>query len=141
RSDFEGIFRAMDGLPVTVRLLDPPLHEFLPRTLDEIEHFAEKAAITPAMVTRLVEKHRESNPMLGHRGVRLSITYPEITEMQTRAIFEAAARAAADGIRVLPEIMVPLVADESELGRQRETITRIADEVLAEHGVKISYMI
>jgi pyruvate, orthophosphate dikinase len=141
RADFEGIFRAMDGFPVTIRLLDPPLHEFLPRTAEEIEQFASKAAILPAVVARLVETHRESNPMLGHRGVRLSITYPEITEMQTRAIFEAAAASAAAGVKVRPEIMVPLVADEGELARQREVISRIADEVLREHGVEIPYMI
>jgi pyruvate,orthophosphate dikinase len=141
RLDFEGIFRAMDGLPVTIRLLDPPLHEFLPRTLEEIEHFADKAEIPSALVTRLVEKHRESNPMLGHRGVRLGITYPEITEMQTRAIFEAAAAVTADGVKVRPEIMVPLVADASELARQRETITRIADAILRDHGVEIPYMV
>jgi pyruvate,orthophosphate dikinase len=141
RLDFEGIFRAMDGLPVTIRLLDPPLHEFLPRTLEEIEHFADKAEIPSVLVTRLVEKHRESNPMLGHRGVRLGITYPEITEMQTRAIFEAAAAVTADGVKVRPEIMVPLVADASELARQRETITRIADAILRDQGVEIPYMV
>ncbi|MBR9989838.1 MAG: pyruvate, phosphate dikinase, partial [Gemmatimonadetes bacterium] len=139
RADFEGIFRAMDGFPVTVRLVDPPLHEFLPRTAEEIDLFAEKAAISSALVTRIVEKHRESNPMLGHRGVRLGITYPEITEMQTRAIFEAAAAVAADGVKVRPEIMVPLVVDANELARQREVITRIASEVLGK--VDIPYMV
>ncbi|HSK19005.1 MAG TPA: pyruvate, phosphate dikinase [Longimicrobiales bacterium] len=140
REDFEGIFRAMDGFPVTIRLLDPPLHEFLPRTAEEIEQFARKAEIPTAEVTRVVEKHRESNPMLGHRGVRLGISYPEITEMQTRAIFEAAAAVTADGVKVKPEIMVPLVADEKELARQREVITRIATEVLG-NGDQIPYMI
>jgi pyruvate,orthophosphate dikinase len=141
RADFEGIFRAMDGFPVTVRLIDPPLHEFLPRTPEEIEQFAMKAAVSPALVTRMVEKHRESNPMLGHRGVRLSITYPEITEMQARAIFEAAAAVAADGIRVHPEIMVPLVADANELAIQRKAIVRIADEILGPDGGAITYLI
>jgi pyruvate, orthophosphate dikinase len=141
RADFEEIFRAMDGHPVTIRLLDPPLHEFLPRAADEIEEFAQKAAVPAAVVRRLIEKHRESNPMLGHRGVRLSISHPEIPEMQTRAIFEAAVEATRGGIRVLPEIMVPLVADERELALQRAVITRIADEVLAEHSVAIPYVI
>ena len=141
RADFEGIFRAMDGYPVTIRLVDPPLHEFLPRTPEEIEQFAKKAGISPALVTRLVEKHRESNPMLGHRGVRLCMTYPEITEMQTRAIIEAAVRVAAEGMRVQPEIMVPLVADANELAVQRRAIARVAEEVFAEHGTSIAYMI
>ncbi|HEX6306717.1 MAG TPA: pyruvate, phosphate dikinase [Longimicrobiales bacterium] len=141
RADFEGIFRAMDGLPVTIRLLDPPLHEFLPRTGDEAEQFAARAEISPELVRRLLDQHRESNPMLGHRGVRLSITYPEIAEMQARAIFEAAAAVAGEGVDVLPEIMIPLVADASELERQREAISRIADEVLDAHGVRIPYMI
>jgi len=141
RADFEGIFREMDGLPVTVRLLDPPLHEFLPRTLEEIEHFATKAHVPPAIVQRLVEKHRESNPMLGHRGVRLSISYPEIPEMQTRAIFEAAVAVHREGVVVLPEIMIPLVADDKEFQIQHEVITRIADEVLATAGVSIPYLV
>jgi pyruvate, orthophosphate dikinase len=141
RADFEGIFRAMDGFPVTIRLLDPPLHEFLPRTNEEIEQFAKNAGIPSATVMRLVEKHRESNPMLGHRGVRLGITYPEITEMQARAIFEAAVAVNADGVKVRPEIMVPLVADAKELARQREVITRIASEVLGNDGEDIPYMI
>ncbi|HUF49985.1 MAG TPA: pyruvate, phosphate dikinase [Longimicrobiales bacterium] len=141
RVDFEGIFRAMDGHPVTIRLLDPPLHEFLPRTADEVQHFAAKAKVSLETVARLLERHRESNPMLGHRGVRLSISYPEIAEMQTRAIFEAAVAVARSGVRVLPEIMVPLVADERELAELRVIITRVADAVLAEHGMVIPYMI
>jgi pyruvate, orthophosphate dikinase len=141
RADFEGIFRAMDGLPVTIRLLDPPLHEFLPHGSTEIEHFAEKAQVDAAVVRRIIEKHHEQNPMLGHRGVRLSISYPELPEMQTRAIFEAAAAVMKDGVRVLPEIMVPLVADQRELKVQRKVITRIAGEVFAEHDVVIPYMI
>ena len=141
RADFEGIFRAMGGFPVTIRLLDPPLHEFLPRTEEEMEQFAKKASMSPAAVARVVERHRESNPMLGHRGVRLSITYPEIAEMQARAIFEAAAAVAAEGVGVRPEIMVPLVADASELALQRKAIARIAEEVLEAHDADIPYMI
>jgi pyruvate,orthophosphate dikinase len=141
REDFAGIFRAMDGLPVTVRLLDPPLHEFLPRTREEMDQFAESAGIATGAVARLVEKHREANPMLGHRGVRLGITYPEVAEMQARAIFEAAVEVTREGVRVLPEIMVPLVADESELAVQREIITREAEAVMERAGVRLHYLI
>jgi pyruvate, orthophosphate dikinase len=141
RQDFEGIFRAMDGLPVTIRLLDPPLHEFLPRTAEEIAQFSAKAQVPPELVRRIIEKHREQNPMLGHRGVRLSISYPELPAMQTRAIFEAAANVMKDGVRVLPEIMVPLVVDERELKVQRDVIVRIAEDVFTEHDVVIPYMV
>jgi pyruvate, orthophosphate dikinase len=141
REDFAGIFRAMDGLPVTIRLLDPPLHEFLPRTAEDIEEFASRASVPPALVRRIIEKHREQNPMLGHRGVRLSISYPELPAMQTRAIFEAAARVISEGVRVLPEIMVPLVADERELKVQRAVITRIAEEVFTQYDVVIPYLV
>jgi pyruvate, orthophosphate dikinase len=141
RADFEGIFRAMDGYPVTIRLLDPPLHEFLPRTVEEIEQFSARVNIAPSIMTRLVDRHRESNPMLGHRGVRLSITYPEIPEMQARAIFEAAVAVAKEGVRVLPEVMIPLVAGEKELEREREVITRVAEEVFAAHDVTLPYMV
>jgi pyruvate, orthophosphate dikinase len=141
RSDFAEIFRAMDGYPVTVRLLDPPLHEFLPRTAEEVAHFAARAQVPAEEVSRLLEKHRESNPMLGHRGVRLSISYPEIPEMQARAILEAALTVSAEGVRVLPEIMIPLVADERELAHQREVITRVAAEVFAERGQSVPYLV
>ncbi|CAN5607044.1 pyruvate, phosphate dikinase [soil metagenome] len=141
RADFADIFRAMDGYPVTIRLLDPPLHEFLPRSAEEIEQFASRASVELGKVERMLELHRESNPMLGHRGVRLGISYPEIAEMQTRAIMEAAATVSAEGIQVMPEIMVPLVADVKELARQRELIKRVADDVLAERGATIPYMI
>jgi pyruvate, orthophosphate dikinase len=141
REDFEGIFRAMDGLPVTIRLLDPPLHEFLPRTLDEQEQFALDSGLTISAVTRVVEKHREANPMLGHRGVRLGITYPEVTEMQARAIFEAAVQVSGEGVRVLPEIMIPLVSDERELTVQRDIVTEIAESVMEKAGVHLHYLI
>jgi pyruvate, orthophosphate dikinase len=140
RADFEGIFRAMDGYPVTIRLLDPPLHEFLPGP-GEVDHFARRSGMSPASVARIIDKHREQNPMLGHRGVRLSISYPEIAEMQTRAIVEAAVSVAKDGVRVQPEIMVPLVADERELALQRELITRVASDVFTERGISIHYLI
>jgi pyruvate, orthophosphate dikinase len=141
REDFEGIFRAMDGLPVTIRLLDPPLHEFLPRTAEEVGQFASRAGVSPAVVRRLIDKHREQNPMLGHRGVRLSISYPELPEMQARAIFEAAANVIREGVRVLPEIMIPLVVDERELKAQQRVIARVAEAVFAELDVVIPFLV
>jgi len=141
RDDFMGIFRAMDGLPVTVRLLDPPLHEFLPRTEEELQTFARNANIPAATVAHSIERHREANPMLGHRGVRLGLSYPEITTMQARAIFQAAVAVAAEGVRVLPEIMVPLIATDTELKLQREIIERVAEEVMAESGIQLAYLV
>ncbi len=141
REDFVGIFRAMDGLPVTIRLIDPPLHEFLPRSAEDMEQFATTAGIGVDVVRRLVERYTEQNPMLGFRGVRLSVAYPEIIDMQVRAIFEAAAQATHDGIRVRPEVMVPLVADVKELARLREAIRRIAEQVMAEADIHLPYLI
>ncbi|MGH7444109.1 MAG: pyruvate, phosphate dikinase, partial [Longimicrobiales bacterium] len=141
RADFVGIFTAMDGLPVTVRLIDPPLHEFLPRGASEIELFADSAGVAVDTVRRLVERYTEQNPMLGFRGVRLSVAYPEIIEMQVRAIFEAAVEATRTGVRVRPEVMVPLVADVRELARVRVAIRRIAEDVMAEADVHLAYMI
>ena len=141
REDFTGIFRVMDGLPVTVRLLDPPLHEFLPRNEEEIRNYCQASGQDVDEVRRGVARHHESNPMLGHRGVRLGITYPEITEMQARAIFEAAATVLAEGIDVRPEVMVPLVADVEELSRQKQLISRVATEVMAETGTSIPFLV
>jgi pyruvate, orthophosphate dikinase len=141
REDFIEIFEAMDGYPVTIRLLDPPLHEFLPRDADEIASFAKRAGVAVAEVARLVERHRETNPMLGHRGVRLGVSYPEVPEMQTRAIFEAAVAVRSRGIDVFPEVMVPLIADVKELEHQREIITRIAGEVFEQTGRRIPYTV
>src|SRR5437867_3996470 len=114
REDFEGIFEAMAGLPVTIRLLDPPLHEFLPHTHEEIAALAKGLKISTAQLVRTVDGLREANPMLGHRGCRLGISYPEITEMQARAIFEAGALVAGRGKKVTVEVMVPLVAHVEE---------------------------
>jgi pyruvate,orthophosphate dikinase len=141
RADFEGIFEAMDGLPVTIRLLDPPLHEFLPHDGKETVILAQTLGIPRAELTRIVSMLRESNPMLGHRGCRLGIVYPEITEMQARAIFEAAVRVSRRGIDVHPEIMVPLVADVAELRHQRAVIERAADNVMGVMGEPVPYMI
>jgi len=140
RGDFEAIFRVMAGLPVTIRLLDPPLHEFLPRTEDEVHQLAGRIGVDTATLTREVERHREANPMLGHRGVRVGTTHPEITRMQVRAIFEAAVAVARDGIEVRPEIMVPLVGTVEELRRQRALVDEVAAEVLGEAGIGIPYL-
>ncbi len=141
RSDFEGIFEAMDGLPVTIRLLDPPLHEFLPHGGEESKLLARTLGLPRAELQHIVESLRETNPMLGHRGCRLGITYPEITEMQGRAIFEAAVRAKRRGIDVRPEIMVPLVADFREFDNQRAILEGVAKQVLGGMGEDIAYTI
>jgi pyruvate, orthophosphate dikinase len=141
RTDFEGIFEAMDGLPVTIRLLDPPLHEFLPHGGEESKLLARTLDIPRADLNRIIESLRETNPMLGHRGCRLGISYPEITEMQARAILEAAVRAMRRGIRVKPEIMIPLVSTVKEFENQRAVIEDVATRVLGGMGEKISYLI
>ena len=141
REDFEGIFRVMDGLPVTIRLLDPPLHEFLPQGSAEIKSLSRKMGIDAARLRARVEEHREANPMLGHRGVRLAISYPEITRMQARAVFEAAVTVRGEGIEPIPEIMVPLVADVEEFRRQRVVIDEVAREVFTETGASVPYLV
>jgi pyruvate,orthophosphate dikinase len=147
RSDFEGLFRAMDGLPVIIRLIDPPLHEFLPGhdellvdvtrlrlTGDDPKLLAEKEAMLSA-----VEGMREANPMLGLRGVRLGIHMPQVTEMQVRAIMEAACKVAKDGIDVHPEVMIPLTSHVNELRVQQEALVRVAEQVMQEQGLKVDY--
>jgi pyruvate,orthophosphate dikinase len=141
RGDFEGIFRAMDGLPVTIRLLDPPLHEFLPAGEEEMKEFADKAGVETEKIREIVEALREANPMLGHRGCRLGIVYPEITEMQAKAIIEAAVNVHTEGVEVLPEIMVPLVSDTRELANQRAIIDEVAGQVFADSGTEIGYLV
>ena len=141
RSDFEGIFEAMAGLPVTIRLLDPPLHEFLPHGGEESKLLARTLGVSRAELAHVVESLRETNPMLGHRGCRLGITYPEITEMQARAILEAALRAKRRGVDVRPEIMIPLVADYREFDNQRAIIVETAKHVLGAMGEEIDYTI
>jgi pyruvate, orthophosphate dikinase len=166
RSDFIGVFRAMDGFPVTIRTLDPPLHEFLPRReelmvdiailphadtkqkkslLERYRRFGAKAAgdlkqVIPALLRRVEELH-EFNPMLGHRGCRLGITYPEITEMQTRAIFEAAVTVAKEGVKVYPEVMIPLIATLKEMANQAEIVHRVAEEVFKEKAARVDYLV
>ncbi|HJP87172.1 MAG TPA: pyruvate, phosphate dikinase [Gemmatimonadaceae bacterium] len=141
RADFEGIFEAMDGLPVTVRLLDPPLHEFLPHGGEETKLLARTLDLPRADLNRIIESLRETNPMLGHRGCRLGISYPEITEMQARAILEAAVRAMRRGIVVKPEIMIPLVSTVKEFENQRAIIEDVAQKVLGGMGERINYLI
>jgi pyruvate, orthophosphate dikinase len=166
RKDFDGVFRAMDGFPVTIRTLDPPLHEFLPRreelmvdiaTLPHVDakqkkemvakyrDYGAKAAgdlkkLMPALLSRVEQLH-EFNPMLGHRGCRLGITYPEITEMQARAIFEAAVAVAKDGVKVFPEVMIPLTATLNEMANQAAIVNRVAKEVFEEKGTKVEYLV
>src|SRR4051794_40664195 len=149
RADFVGVFRAMDGFPVTIRTLDPPLHEFLPRREDLMVEIAVLEATKPKSpklkglktLLRRVEELHEFNPMLGHRGCRLGITYPEITEMQARAIFEAAVAVSKQGVKVYPEIMIPLTATLKEMANQAAVVHRVAQEVFKEKETKVEYMV
>ena len=141
KEDFKGIFKEMDGLPVTVRLLDPPLHEFLPHTKEEVTEVAAQLGIEEELLIRKVNGLKEFNPMLGHRGCRLGITHPEITEMQTRAILEAAVELKADGVTAIPEIMVPLVGTVREFVNQRRVIEKTAELVFGEKGDRIDFKI
>lgn len=142
RSDFTELFTIMHGLPVTIRMLDPPLHEFLPKSDEEIEEVAYAMGLEPGFMRRRIDALHEFNPMLGHRGCRLAISYPEIAEMQARAIFEAAVSAAREtGAPVVPEIMVPLVGLRSELDYVKAVIDRVAADVMGEAELEISYLV
>ncbi len=141
KQDFKDLFKIMDGLPVTIRLLDPPLHEFLPHTDAEMQELADKLGKTLAQVKTRADSLHEANPMLGHRGCRLPITYPEIGEMQTRAILEAALECKAEGIKVIPEIEVPLTGSKRELDIVKDIIDTTAAKVFAEKGDKIDYIV
>ena len=141
KSDFIGIFRVMDGLPVTIRLLDPPLHEFLPQAKEDIKELAEEMNITEEKINETVIALHEMNPMLGHRGCRLAITYPEIAEMQTKAIFEAGCELVKQGIKVTPEVMIPLVGELKEFTILKELVKNKADEIIKEYDVKLDYKI
>jgi pyruvate,orthophosphate dikinase len=141
RDDFAGLFRAMQGRPVTIRLLDPPLHEFLPHDEASQAALAKKIGRTAESIADRVNELHEANPMLGHRGCRLGIVYPEITAMQARAIFEAACIVKAEGIEVHPEVMIPLVGFVTEFKDQEKTIRAIADKVFAEKKVTLEYMV
>ena len=139
RGDFEGLYRAMQGYPVTIRLLDPPLHEFLPHEDEEIADLAKEMGMTFEELKDVVVGLHEFNPMMGHRGCRLDVTYPEIGVMQTRAIIEAAINVNKEGMNIVPEIMIPLVGEYKEIKYVKEIITKTADEVIKEAGVDLDY--
>jgi len=141
RRDFVGIFKAMDGFPVTIRLIDPPLHEFVPHERAKQEELAKDLGISAEVVARRVEQLHEANPMLGHRGCRLAITYPEILEMQVRAIIEAGIECKRSGVKVLPEIMHPLVLDKKEFSILEEATRRVADAIIKQSGTKLEYLV
>ena len=141
REDFIGLFKAMEGNPVTIRFLDPPLHEFLPHTDEEIKPLAESLDMSFEELKNRVESLKEFNPMMGHRGCRLAITYPEIARMQTRAVIEAAIEVNKEGMNVVPEIMIPLVAEVKELKYVREIVCETADAIIKEQGVKLDYKV
>lgn len=141
KEDFIGIFKEMKGLPVTIRLLDPPLHEFLPKTDEEIEVLSKEMGISTQKIKAKIKSLEEFNPMLGHRGCRLGITYPEVYEMQVRAIMEAACELAKKKIKVIPEIMIPLVAHVNELKIMRELTVKTAEEVMKSYNVKVDYKV
>ncbi len=141
RKDFEGIFKAMDGKPVTVRLLDPPLHEFLPHTEADLKTMAAEMDVPLRKIKERVEALHEFNPMLGHRGCRLSITFPVLCEMQTQAIIEAAVKVSKKGIKVIPEIMIPLIGTKAELEYLEKIVRRVADEILKKENSKVKYLV
>ncbi len=141
RADFEAIYRAMDGLGVTIRLLDPPLHEFVPHNDEDIQALAKEMGLTFEELKETVEGLQEFNPMMGHRGCRLAVTYPEIAEMQARAIMEAAVACNKDGMNVVPEIMIPLVGEVKELRFVKKHVVETAEAVLAENNMKFDYKV
>jgi len=141
RQDFVGIFTALKGLPATIRLLDPPLHEFLPHTQAQQEDLAKKLGVSAERIAQRVHELHEFNPMLGHRGCRLGISFPEVTEMQVRAIFEAAAEVQKKGVKVKPEVMIPLVGFEKELKLQIDIVHRVAADVAKEKKTRFNYLV
>jgi pyruvate,orthophosphate dikinase len=141
RKDFESLFKVMGNLPITVRLLDPPLHEFLPVEDKDIKIMATELGLTYEEVVQKSAQLKETNPMLGHRGCRLGTTYPEISRMQARAILEAAIKTEAKGIKVFPEIMIPLTGTLKEMAMQKEIIVEEAEDVFEEQGHRINYLV
>jgi pyruvate,orthophosphate dikinase len=141
RGDFEGLFREMQGYPVTIRFLDPPLHEFLPQEDEDIRALAQEMGLTFEDLKAVVADLHEFNPMMGHRGCRLAVTYPEIAEMQTKAVIEAAINVNKEGMNVVPEIMIPLVGEVKELKYVKDVVVKTADEVIAKAGVKLDYKV
>jgi pyruvate,orthophosphate dikinase len=141
REDFAGIFKAMDGLPVTIRFLDPPLHEFLPHTDREIDQLARKMSLPPDQLRARVRSLEEANPMLGWRGCRLAVSYPEILEMQVQAIIEAACEVSKQKVKAIPELMMPLIFNVQEMRYLKDITVRVADEVMKRAGVKVKYTV
>ncbi len=141
REDFIGIFKALKGLPATIRFLDPPLHEFLPHEASQQEELAKKLGVPVEKISNRVKELHEFNPMLGFRGCRLGIIYPEISEMQARAVFEAAVEVQKSGVKVKPEVMIPLVGFKRELDLQVGVVNRVAEAVMKETKTKLSYMV
>jgi len=141
RADFEGLFREMKGYPVTIRFLNPPLHEFLPQADDDIACLAEEMGITFKELKGIVQELHEFNPMMGHRGCRLAVSYPEIAEMQTRAVIEAAINVNKEGMNVIPEIMIPLVGDVKELKYVKDVVVKTANEIIEKAGVNLTYKV
>jgi pyruvate,orthophosphate dikinase len=141
REDFVGLYEEMHGHPVTIRYLDPPLHEFLPNEDEDIKELAKEMGLTFEELKATVESLHETNPMLGHRGVRLSITYPEIAKMQTRAVIEAAIIVTKKGLKVIPEIMIPLVGEIKELKYIKDIVVAVADEIIKESGIELEYSV
>jgi pyruvate,orthophosphate dikinase len=141
RKDFEGLFREMKGHPVTIRYLDPPLHEFLPQADGDIRNLADDMGMSYDDLKAIVESLHEFNPMMGHRGCRLAVSYPEIAEMQTRAVIEAAINVNKEGMSVVPEIMIPLVGDVKELQYVKDVVVKTADEIIEKAGVDLKYMV
>jgi len=141
RSDFEGLFTEMKGYPVTIRFLDPPLHEFLPQEDEDIKTLAKEMGMTFEDLKGIVADLHEFNPMMGHRGCRLAVTYPEIAEMQTRAVIEAAINVNKKGMNVVPEIMIPLVGEIKELKYVKDVVVKTADEIIKNAGVKLEYKV
>ena len=141
RADFEALFEVMDGNPVIIRYLDPPLHEFLPHTDEEISELANSLGTTFESLKKRVVSLKEFNPMMGHRGCRLSVTYPEITKMQTRAVIEAAINVLKKGIKIIPEIMIPLIGDENELKYVKNIVVTTANEIISKNNVNLKYMV
>ena len=141
REDFEGLFSEMNNLPVIIRFLDPPLHEFLPHTDSEMEELANSMGVAFDVIKNKVESLKEFNPMMGHRGCRLDVTYPEIARMQTRAVIEAAINVTLRGFKVIPEIMIPLIGDMNELKYVKKLITDEASKVFEENRMRIDYKV
>jgi len=141
RGDFKALFDVMDGKPVTIRFLDPPLHEFLPKETKDIEELASEMGLSVDEINQKIESLHEFNPMLGHRGCRLGITYPEIAAMQSRAVFEAAAEIIKEGKTIIPEVMIPLVGNVKEFENQKEIVDSVAVAVKQEQGVDFEYKV